>query len=168
MGLVCVVNVARPFGADDLARVDPFEGNAGLSEAGGQDARGEEFSEALDGVEAGGTQLAQQADALRDAAQRAEERIALVARVVAAVLRQQLVNDGVVALLELVDEGAIGIVAAGGAVVSVQRLTAEQTRMVRSRSTAAETISTTRLIAVASATEVPPNFSTCIVRGIFR
>ena len=51
--------------------------------------------------------------------------------------------------------------------VSVQPLIAETTSMVRSRSTAFETMSTTFDIASVVATEVPPNFITCIYNNCY-
>ena len=50
---------------------------------------------------------------------------------------------------------------------SVKPLMAEQTRMVRSRSTARVTISATRAMLAALATEEPPNLSTCMMYYVF-
>ena len=51
--------------------------------------------------------------------------------------------------------------------VSVHPLMADDTSMVLSRSTALDTMSTTLDIFTAFATEVPPNFITCIYRSMF-
>ena len=58
---------ATAYGLDDVTGVEPLAGQSQRREFGGQDLGGEQLSEALDGIQAGRTQLAQEKHPVQDA-----------------------------------------------------------------------------------------------------
>ena len=88
-------------------------GDAGLGKSDGQDTGGKELSEAHDGIETGRAQFADQADALRDAPQRFKQLPDLGMGLLLAFGAQEFVDDDGMALLQLVDEGPVAVIAAG-------------------------------------------------------
>ena len=96
--------------------IQPLARNPERQELVRQDGRGEQFPEAFDGIQARRAQLAQQIYAIGDAFQGVEQFVDGCGSPLPVAVRQQLVDDRVMAFTQSPDEVFVGLVPGGGLV----------------------------------------------------